>query len=43
MGNNGTSHKHELDIPSLLGRMPLFSALTPGQLAPITAAARKSG
>jgi CRP-like cAMP-binding protein len=41
MANNGTAHKHELDIPSLLSRMPLFSALTPGQLAPITAATRE--
>lgn len=37
----GTNPKHELDIPALLGRMPLFSALTPGQLAPITAATRE--
>ena len=41
MASNGTTHKHELDIPSLLSRMPLFSALTPGQLAPITAATRE--
>ncbi len=37
----GTTHKHELDIPALLSRMPLFSALTPGQLAPINAATRE--
>jgi CRP-like cAMP-binding protein len=38
---SGTNQKHELDIPALLGRMPLFSMLTPGQLAPITAATRE--
>ncbi|HZV55826.1 MAG TPA: Crp/Fnr family transcriptional regulator [Rhodocyclaceae bacterium] len=38
---SGTTQKHELDIPALLSRMPLFSVLTPGQLAPITAATRE--
>lgn len=38
---SGTTQKHELDIPALLCRMPLFSVLTPGQLAPITAATRE--
>jgi CRP/FNR family transcriptional regulator, dissimilatory nitrate respiration regulator len=38
---SGTPPKHELDIPALLNRMPLFSVLTPGQLAPITAATRE--
>jgi CRP-like cAMP-binding protein len=33
--------KHELDIPALLSRMPMFSALTPEQLAPVTAATRE--
>lgn len=33
--------KHDLDIPALLGRMPLFSALTPSHLAPIIAATRE--
>lgn len=33
--------KHEVDIPALLGRLPLFSALSPGQIAPIAAAARE--
>jgi CRP-like cAMP-binding protein len=41
MAPPGTNSKHELDIPALLGRMPLFSVLTPGQLAPITAATRE--
>ena len=33
--------KHDLDIPALLSRMPLFSALTPSHLAPIIAATRE--
>lgn len=36
-----SSTKHDLDIPALLGRMPLFSALTPSHLAPIIAATRE--
>ena len=39
--SNNTIHKHDLDIPALLGRMPLFSALTADQLVPITAATRE--
>lgn len=38
---NGTAQKHELDIPALLSRLPLFSVLTTGQLAPITSATRE--
>lgn len=38
---SATNQKHELDLPALLARMPLFSMLTPGQLAPITAATRE--
>ena len=39
--SNTTMLKHDLDIPALLGRMPLFSALTADQLVPITAATRE--
>ena len=39
--SNTTTQKHELDIPALLSRMPLFSALTPAQMVPITAATRE--
>lgn len=38
---SASANKHELDIPALLSRMPLFSVLTPGQLAPINAATRE--
>jgi CRP-like cAMP-binding protein len=33
--------KHELDIPALLRRLPLFSALAPEQIEPVAAAARE--
>jgi len=33
--------RHELDIPGLLARLPLFSALTPEQISPLAAAARE--
>lgn len=37
-----TDHpRHELNIGALLGRLPLFSALSPEQLAPLAAAARE--
>lgn len=38
---SATTQKHELDIPALLSRLPLFSVLTPEQMAPITAATRE--
>jgi len=33
--------RHELDIPGLLARLPLFSALAPEQISPLAAAARE--
>ena len=33
--------KHDLDIPALLARLPLFSALAPEQIVPMTEAARE--
>jgi len=33
--------RHEPDIPGLLSRLPLFSALAPEQIAPLAAAARE--
>lgn len=33
--------KREVDLPGLLGRLPLFSALTPEQIAPLATASRE--
>jgi CRP-like cAMP-binding protein len=35
------AHKHELDIPALLSRLPLFSVLSPNQLGAIAAGTRE--
>lgn len=39
--NGDKANKREVDIPGLLGRLPLFSALTPEQIEPLAAASRE--
>jgi CRP-like cAMP-binding protein len=38
---NDKAARREMDIPGLLARLPLFSALTPEQIAPLAAASRE--
>jgi CRP-like cAMP-binding protein len=40
MSDDKATRRH-IDIPALLGRLPLFSALTPAQLEPLAAASRE--
>ena len=39
--SNDDVTRRDVDIPGLLGRLPLFSALTPTQIAPLAAASRE--
>lgn len=39
--NDDKTPKREIDIPGLLARLPLFSALTPAQIEPLAAASRE--
>lgn len=39
--NDDKPPKREIDIPGLLARLPLFSALTPAQIEPLAAASRE--